>query len=184
MGLDGPASSVGRAFTVRQPSSREAVFSKAVGTPKMSDLKAPTYKYRHTDVLRCRVMLPVGPRRSGIPRRSGLYGPTVTFSRSDIFKTIGTPKMLDLKAPTYKYRHADALRCRVMLPVGPGRSDIPRRSGLYGPTAIFSRSDIFKSRWHSEDVGPEGTDLQIPTRRRFAVPRDAPRWAWTVRHPP
>jgi hypothetical protein len=92
--------------------------------------------------------------------------------------------MSDLKAPTYKYRHTDALRCRVMLPVGPGRSGIPRRSGLYGPTAIFSRSDIFKTSWHTEDVGPEGADLQIPAYRRFAVPRDAPRWAWTVRHPP
>ena len=27
---------------------------------------------------------------------------------------------------------------------------------------IFSQSDIFKSRWHTENVGPEGTDLQIP----------------------
>jgi hypothetical protein len=40
---------VGRAFMVRQPSLREATFSKAIATPKMSDLKAPTYKDRHTD---------------------------------------------------------------------------------------------------------------------------------------
>jgi hypothetical protein len=40
---------VGRAFTVLQPSFREATFSKAIGTPKMSDLKAPTYKDRHAD---------------------------------------------------------------------------------------------------------------------------------------
>jgi len=35
-----------------------------------------------------------------------------------------------------------------------------RRSGLYGPTTILSRSDIFKRRWRSKDVGPEGADLQ------------------------
>jgi hypothetical protein len=35
-----------------------------------------------------------------------------------------------------------------------------RRSGLYGPTTILSRSDIFKRRWRSKDVGPEGSDLQ------------------------
>jgi hypothetical protein len=35
---------VGRAFTVRQPSPREATFSRGGGAPKMSDLKAPTYK--------------------------------------------------------------------------------------------------------------------------------------------
>jgi hypothetical protein len=35
----------------------------------------------------------------------------------------------------------------------------PRRSGLHGPTAILLRSDIFKSHWHTEDVGPEGADL-------------------------
>jgi hypothetical protein len=40
---------IGRAFTVRQPSLREATFSKAVDTPKMSDLKAPTYEYGHAD---------------------------------------------------------------------------------------------------------------------------------------
>jgi hypothetical protein len=43
-----------------------------------------------------------------------------------------------------------------------GARHIPRRSGLYGPTAILSRSDIFKRRWRTKNVGPEGTDLQIP----------------------
>lgn len=39
-------SPVGRAFTVRQSSFREATFSKGGGAPKMSDLKAPTYEVR------------------------------------------------------------------------------------------------------------------------------------------
>lgn len=40
---------------------------------------------------------------------------------------------------------------------------LPRRSGLEGPTLVFSRSDIFKGRWlRTEDVGPEGTDLRRP----------------------
>jgi hypothetical protein len=136
-GLYGPTSPVGRAFTVRRPSFREATFSSGGGAPKMSDLKAPIYEDRYAS------------------RRSGLYGPTspvgraftvrrpsfreATFSRGG-----GAPKMSDLKAPTYKNRYAS------------------RRSGLYGPTAILSRSDIFKRRWRTEDVGPEGTDLPIP----------------------
>jgi hypothetical protein len=37
---------VGRAFTVRRPSLREATFSMGGGAPKMSDLKAPTYEVR------------------------------------------------------------------------------------------------------------------------------------------
>ena len=83
-------SPVGRAFTVRQPSLSEATFSRGIGAPKMSDLKAPTYEDR-------------------------------------------------------------SLR---------GDATCPRRSSLYGPTSIFSRSDIFSRRWRTEDVGPEGTDLQ------------------------
>jgi hypothetical protein len=35
---------VGRAFTVRQPSFREATFSRGGGAAKMSDLEAPTYE--------------------------------------------------------------------------------------------------------------------------------------------
>jgi hypothetical protein len=128
-------SPVGRAFTVRQQSLREATFSRGHGAPKMSDLKAPTYKDRS--------------HRGGASRpcRSGLYGPTAIFSRSDIFKRAWCTK-----------------------DVGPEGADlrrpIPCRSGLYGPTAIFSRSDIFKRRWWTEDVGPEGADLRrlIPCR--------------------
>jgi hypothetical protein len=62
--------------------------------------------------------------------------------------------MSDLKAPTYKYRS----------PVG--RAFMVRR-------LIFSRSDIFKRRYRTEDVGPEGTDLQIPipVGRAFTVRR-------------
>jgi hypothetical protein len=121
---------VGRAFTVRQPSFREAIFSSDGGAPKMSDLKAPTYKNRS----------PVG--RAFTVRRPSFR--EATFSIDG-----GAPKMSDLKAPTYK--------------------PIPRRSGLYGPTAILSRSDIFKRRWCIDDVGPEGTDLQIPIPRRSGL---------------
>jgi hypothetical protein len=55
----------------------------------------------------------------------------------------GAPKMSDLKAPTYKDRS----------PVG--RAFTVRH-------VILSRSDIFKRRWRTEDVGPEGTELQKP----------------------
>jgi hypothetical protein len=50
-----------------------------------------------------------------------------------------------------------------------GESDrhAPRRSGLRGPTAIPSRSDIFKRRWCTGDVGPKGTDLRRPTISRW-----------------
>jgi hypothetical protein len=41
-------------------------------------------------------------QRQTIPRRTGIYGPKFGFSQSDIFKSRGTPKMADLKAPTYK----------------------------------------------------------------------------------
>jgi len=37
---------VGRAFTVRRPSLREATFSRGGGAPKMTDQKAPTYEDR------------------------------------------------------------------------------------------------------------------------------------------
>jgi hypothetical protein len=40
------------------------------------------------------------------------------------------------------------------------RQTIPRRTGIYGPKFGFSQSDIFKSRGHAEDGGPEGADLQ------------------------
>jgi hypothetical protein len=48
--------------------------------------------------------------------------------------------MSDLKAPTYE-------------------DDITRRSGLYGPTAILSRSDIFMRRWCT------ASGLKSPTYR-------------------
>jgi hypothetical protein len=76
---------VGRAFTVRQPSFREATFSTGGGAPKMSDLKAPTYKYHS----------PVG--RAFTVRQPSFR--EATFSRDG-----GVPKMSDLKAPTYKYQ--------------------------------------------------------------------------------
>jgi len=77
--------------------------------------------------------------------------------------------MSDLKAPTYKNL---SLR---------GGATHPRRSGLYGPTAILSRSDIFKRQWHTKDVGPEGTDLQIPIPSRVRGRSPVGR-AFTVRH--
>jgi hypothetical protein len=104
-------SPVGRAFTVRHPSFREATFARGGGAPKMSDLKAPTYKNQ------C-------PRGDATcPRRSGLYGPTAIPSRSDICKRrwcakdVG-PEGADLRRPI------------------PRKSTCPSRSGLYGPTAI------------------------------------------------
>ena len=50
-----------------------------------------------------------------------------------------------------------------------GESDrhAPRRSGLRGPTAIPSRSDIFKRRWCTEDDGPKGIDLRRPIISRW-----------------
>ena len=55
----------------------------------MSDLKAPT-KGIHAG-------------RQNLA--SGLYGPTVIHSRSDIANGVGAPRaMSDLKAPTYKNR--------------------------------------------------------------------------------
>ena len=108
----GGTSYVGRAFTVRRPSFREATFSRGGGAPKMSDLKAPTYEYRNEYV----DASPVG-------------------------------RAFTVRRPFF-----------------------PRRSCLYGPTAIFSRSDIFKRRGCTEDVGPEGTDLRIPKRRWGCIP--------------
>jgi hypothetical protein len=64
--------------------------------------------------------------------------------------------MSDLKAPTYKKTCPR------------GDATCPRRSGLYGPTAIFSRSDIFKRRWCAEDVGPEGTYKDFPLCQAIA----------------
>jgi hypothetical protein len=49
---------------------------------------------------------------------------------------------------------------------------------------ILSRSDICKSRWHTEDVGPEGTDLQRQTCHHIAVAQRAFRRAFTLRLPP
>jgi hypothetical protein len=46
---------------------------------------------------------------------------------------------------------------------------IPRRSGLHGPTAISSRSDMFKRHWYTQNVGPEGTDLRRPSPRRSGL---------------
>ena len=124
-------SHVGRAFMVRQPSDREATFSRGGGATKMSDLKAPTCEYRS----------PVG-RAFTVRRPSFLEA---TFSRGG-----GVPNVSDLKAPTYEYR------------------DASRRSGLYGPTAIFLRSDIFKKGCCAKDVGPEGAELQNPGCMLFA----------------
>jgi hypothetical protein len=83
-----------------------------------------------------------------------------------------------------------SLHGEVTCPVGPLWSDshpfakrhASRRSGLYGPTAIFSRSDIFKRWWCTKDVRPEGTDLQ--KQHTPAVTRHAPVGrAFTVRRP-
>jgi hypothetical protein len=71
---------------VRQPSFREATFSRGGGAPKMSDLKAPTYEERS----------PVG--RAFMVRQPSFR--EATFSRGG-----GVPKMSDLKAPTYEERH-------------------------------------------------------------------------------
>jgi hypothetical protein len=67
--------------------------------------------------------------------------------------------MSDLKAPTYKNQCPR------------GDATCPRRSGLYGPTAIPSRSDIFKRRWRTKDVGPEGADLRRAIPRKSTCPR-------------
>jgi hypothetical protein len=78
--------------------------------------------------------------------------------------------MSDLKAPTYEYRneYVDAS------PVGRAftvrRPSFPRRSGLYGPTAIYSRSDIFKRRRCTKDVGPEGTTYEYRNEDGDASP--------------
>jgi hypothetical protein len=111
---------VGRAFTVRQPSLSEATFSRGGGPPKMSDPKAPTYEDRCTQPTG---QIPVG--RAFMVRQPSLR--EATFSRGG-----GPPKMSHLKAPTYKDRSHREARC-------------PRRSGLYGPTVILPRSDIFKN---------------------------------------
>jgi hypothetical protein len=59
-----------------------------MGASKMSDLKAPTYKYRR-----------IAWRDT--PRRSGLYGPTASFREATFSRGGGASKMSDLKAPTY-----------------------------------------------------------------------------------
>jgi hypothetical protein len=84
-------SPVGRAFTVRQLSLREATFARGGGAPKMSDLKAPTYEDRS-----------LANRHAPVGRAFTVRQPSLseaTFSRG-----IGAPKMSDLKAPTYEDR--------------------------------------------------------------------------------
>jgi hypothetical protein len=84
------------------PSFREATFSKGGGAPKMSDLKAPTYKDRHNPS--------VEPSRSDMfARRSvPLRFDMPSFRKATFSKGGGAPKMSDLKAPTYKDRHAQS----------------------------------------------------------------------------
>ena len=133
--------------------------------PEGTDLQMPTC--RRIEVAR------YAPSRAievtDASRRSGLYGPTATFSLSAIFKSRwhtedAGPEGTDLQMPTC--RRIDVAR------YAPSRAievtDASGRSGLYGPTATFSLSAIFKSRWRTEDVGPEGTDLQADSPRVIA----------------
>jgi hypothetical protein len=110
----------------------------------MLDPKAPTYK----DIFNRRW-------------RTGDVGPKGT----DLQRPIPS-QVRDMPAGRAIRPHMSAVGWAFLL------GDTCRRSGLYGPTAIPSRSDIFKRRWHTQDVGPKGTDLRgpIPSQVRDCLP--------------
>jgi hypothetical protein len=106
------------------------------------------------------------------------------LSRSDIFKgrwrikDVG-PEGTDLRRQT---GHHTALAQRAYpwtFTVGRppvGRAFMVRRF-------ILSRSDIFKGRWRTKDVGPEGTDLRKQTGHHTALAQRAYLRALMVRQP-
>ena len=90
--------------------------------------------------------------------------------------------MSDLKAPTYKEQQPPSGNVDPTFFSTP-KTDIPRRSVLYGPTcrpvgrAFMVRHAFFRELTfqtlvvHMPDVGPEGTDLRRSqaTRTRFQI---------------
>jgi hypothetical protein len=82
-------------------SFREATFSKGGDAPKMSDLKAPTYEYRHAQS-RALTVWHSSPQVGALTVRHPFFR-EATFSKGG-----GAPKMSDLKAPTYEDRHAQS----------------------------------------------------------------------------
>ena len=119
--------------------SRTGIFKRRWSTT--SDLKAPTYEDRHAIAVARHA--PVG-RAFMVRQRS--------FREATFSKGGGAAKKSDLKAPTYEDRHAIAVARHAS-----------RKSGLYGPTAILSRSDIFTRQWSAT------SDLKAPTRTSHYV---------------
>jgi hypothetical protein len=105
---------------VRQPSPREATFSKNGGTPKMSDLKAPTYE---------------------IPSLVGwaFMVRQLSFREATFKKNVSTPKMSYIKAQTSKSPGAVADTSKIVL------SAWFESERLFGSLLPFDAGQIHKS---------------------------------------